>query len=174
VILILMLVVVLGGVIAQLVANKAYRSPLGAVGIVLLAAAALAGSAWMWDNVTEHDAVSVILVLIGAAAGALVALRVWRAPIANTGLRAALLVVVAALTVWAAVELAGLDLGDSAAQVPVMLFGLGAIGLAQEPRGVIYDIVNRQRLRRFKDAERREEEERLRAEPAPRTAAVTS
>ena len=28
-----------------------------------------------------------------------------------------------------------------------MLFGLGAIGLSQEPRGVVYDIVNRQRLR---------------------------
>jgi branched-chain amino acid transport system permease protein len=165
VILILVLIVVLGGLIAQLVTTKAYRTPRGAVAIVLLAAAALAGSAWMWDNVTEHDAVSVILVLIAVAAGALVGLRVWRTP-AGVGAKAVLLVVVAALTVWAAVALAGLDLGDSAAQVPTMLFGLGAIGLASEPRGVIHDIVNRQRLRRFKDAERREEEERLRVETA--------
>ena len=41
-----------------------------------------------------------------------------------------------------------------------MLFGLGAIGLVSEPRGVVYDIVNRQRLRQFKDAERRDEEAR--------------
>ena len=166
VILILLVVVVLGGLIAQLVANKAYRTPLGAVGIVFLAAAALAGSAWMWDNVTEHDAVSTILVLIAVAAGALVGLRVWRAPIDHVGARVVLVLVVAALAVWAAVALAGIDLGDSSAQVPTMLFGLGPIGLAQEPRGVIYDIVNRQRLRRFKDAERREEEERLRDDDA--------
>ena len=42
------------------------------------------------------------------------------------------------------------------------LFGLGAIGLVSEPRGVIYDIVNRQRLRQFQDSERRDEETRLR------------
>ena len=30
-----------------------------------------------------------------------------------------------------------------------MLFGLGAIGLAREPRGVLYDMVNRQRLRQL-------------------------
>jgi hypothetical protein len=42
--------------------------------------------------------------------------------------------------------------------VPTLLFGLGAIALVNEPRGVVYDIVNRQRLRQFKEAERREEE----------------
>ena len=40
-----------------------------------------------------------------------------------------------------------------------MLFGLGAIGLAREPRGVLYDMVNRQRLRQFREAERRDEED---------------
>ena len=45
-----------------------------------------------------------------------------------------------------------------------MLFGLGAIGLVSEPRGVVYDIVNRQRLRQFQDAERRDEEARDAAE----------
>ena len=47
-----------------------------------------------------------------------------------------------------------------------MLFGLGAIGLVSEPRGVVYDIVNRQRLRQFKDAEKRDEAERLAADAA--------
>jgi len=45
-----------------------------------------------------------------------------------------------------------------------MLFGLGAIGLSKEPRGVVYDIVNRQRLRQFKDAERDDEEASRRVE----------
>ena len=61
--------------------------------------------------------------------------------------RSALVVVTAGLGVWAAISLAGLELGDSSAEVPIMLFGLGAIGLSAEPRGVIYDLVNRQRLR---------------------------
>ncbi len=173
VILILMLVVVIGGVIAQLVANQAYRTPVGAGAIVVLVVAALAGSAWMWDNVTEHDAVSVILVLIAIAAGALVGLRVWRSRIDNAAAKTGLVLVVAALAVWAAIALAGIDLGDSAAQVPTMLFGLGAIGLASEPRGVIHDIVNRQRLRRFRDAERRDEEEELLREDAAASVVTT-
>ena len=47
-----------------------------------------------------------------------------------------------------------------------MLFGLGAIGLVNEPRGVVYDIVNRQRLRQYKQAEERDERERLAADGA--------
>ena len=53
-----------------------------------------------------------------------------------------------------------------------MLFGLGAIGLAREPRGVLYDMVNRQRLRQFREAERRDEEATLAAE-LPEPAGVT-
>jgi hypothetical protein len=50
---------------------------------------------------------------------------------------------------------------EMAAEVPTMLFGLGAVALAREPRGVIYDIVNRQRLRQIHQAERREEDRQL-------------
>jgi len=32
--------------------------------------------------------------------------------------------------------------------VPTLLFGLGAIALAREPRGIVYDVVNRHRERR--------------------------
>ncbi len=68
---------------------------------------------------------------------------------------------------WAAVTLGGLDLGEAGdREVPTMLFGLGAIGLVSEPRGVVYNIVNRQRLRQFKNIERREEEARLRGDLA--------
>jgi hypothetical protein len=51
---------------------------------------------------------------------------------------------------------------EASAEVPVMLFGLGAVALSREPRGAIYDIVNRQRLRQIHQAERRDEEQRLR------------
>ena len=172
IILILIFVLVLGGLITQLVVNKAYLTPLGAIAALGLAAAAFGGSAWIWDNVSNEDAVSVILVLIAAVAAVLIGLRVWRSSIANPALKVGLVVVTAGLGVWAAISLAGLELGDSSAEVPIMLFGLGAIGLSAEPRGVIYDLVNRQRLRRFKEQERREEEERLRADAAE--LAVTS
>jgi hypothetical protein len=45
-----------------------------------------------------------------------------------------------------------------------MLFGLGAILLAREPRGAIYNMVNRQRLLQIESAERREEEATVQAE----------
>jgi hypothetical protein len=81
--------------------------------------------------------------------------------------RIGLLVVVAALAVWLALTLAGLELGEvGTREVPTMLFGLGAIGLVNEPRGVVYDIINRQRLRQYKQAEAREEDRRLAADAA--------
>ncbi len=158
IILILVFFLVVSGVFTRLALGRAYRKPLGAVAMVVLAIVAFGGSAWIWDNVDADEAVSVILVLVGLGATALIASRVAKIHIANRGVRLALLLIVAALGIWAAVLLAGLDLGDSAADVPTMLFGLGAIGLVQEPRGVIYDIVNRQRLRHFATAEREEEE----------------
>ena len=109
----------------------------------------------------------VILAALGLVAALLVALRVARAPITNQPLRIGLLVVVAALGVWLTLTLAGLDLGEAGTrEVPTMLFGLGAIGLVNEPRGVVYDIVNRQRLRQYKQAEERDERERLAADAA--------
>jgi branched-chain amino acid transport system permease protein len=164
IILILIFFLAVGSVLTQLALKHAYRKVFGVLAMAILAALALGGSAWIWDNVSNDDAVNAILVLIGLAAGALIALRVMKLPIANRGIRLVLVALVAALGIWAAVVLGGLDLGDSAAEVPTMLFGLGAIGLVSEPRGVIYDIVNRQRLRQFQDAERREEETRRLAE----------
>ena len=144
--------------------GKAYRKPVGAVVMAVLAVLAFGGSAWIWDNVSNEDAVSTILVAIGLVTGLLLAQRVMKLPIANRALRLGLLAVVAAGAVYLAVVLGGLDLGDSGSEVPTMLFGLGAIGLSKEPRGVVYDIVNRQRLRRFKDAERKDEEASRRVE----------
>jgi hypothetical protein len=170
IILILILFLVVGGAFAQLAVKKAYLQPLGAIALLALAVLALGGSAWIWDNVSNDDSVSVILVLIAAAVAALIVLRVLRASMSSRPLQFGIAVVVAALGVWAAIALGSLDLGDSGAEVPTMLFGLGAIGLAMEPRGVIYDIVNRQRLRQFQDAERRDEEAELAAAGASQPA----
>jgi branched-chain amino acid transport system permease protein len=164
IILILVYFLVVSGVFTRLALGRAYRKPLGAAAMLVLAVAAFGGSAWIWDNVDADAAVSVILVLVGLAATALIASKVAKLPVASRGVRMALLLIVAALGIWAAVLLAGLDLGDSAAEVPTMLFGLGAIGLVQEPRGVVYDIVNRQRLRHFATAEREEEDANLLAD----------
>jgi predicted phage tail protein len=81
--------------------------------------------------------------------------------------RTVLAVVVGAVAIVAAVFLAGLDLSETTVkEVPTMLFGLGAILLAREPRGVIYNIVNRSRLRQIEDAERRQEQAAVQAELA--------
>jgi len=42
------------------------------------------------------------------------------------------------------------DSTDLQADVPTLLFGLGAIFLARQPRGVLFDVVNRIRIRRMK------------------------
>ena len=107
---------------------------------------------------------SVVLVLISLAAALLIILRIMRLPVANRAIPIAISVVVAAAGVYLAIRAGGLELGDRASEVPTMLFGLGAIGLAREPRGVLYDMVNRQRLRQFREAERRDEEAAIQAE----------
>src|SRR5207248_5767603 len=91
------------------------------------------------------------------SAGLLIILRVLRIPTANRAIPIAISVAVAAVGVFAATQLAGLDLGEQTALVPTMLFGLGAIVLAREPRGVLYDMVNRQRLRQLRDLGGRDE-----------------
>ncbi len=159
-----MFFIVVGSLFTELVLKHAYRKVLGVLAMAALAVLAFGGSAWIWDNVDNDDAVSAILVLLGLGAAFLIARSVMKLPIANRPVQIGLVVVVAALGVWAAVALAGLDLGESAADVPTMLFGLGAIALVSEPRGVVYDIVNRQRLRQFQDAERHDEDASLQAD----------
>jgi branched-chain amino acid transport system permease protein len=164
IILILILFFIAGGFFARLFLNKQYRRPIGALAMVALVVLAFGGSAWMWNDLSNDDTVSVIMVILALAASLLIILRILRLPVANRAIPIAISIAVAALGVLAATQLAGLDLGDRASEVPTMLFGLGAIGLAREPRGVLYDMVNRQRLRQFREAERRQEEAELRAE----------
>jgi branched-chain amino acid transport system permease protein len=166
IILILVFFLVVSGVFTRLALQRAYRNVGGALAMAVIAVIAFAGSGWIWDNVSNDDAVSTILVALGLAAALLISLRVWRSSIANQGVKAGIILVVVGLGIWAAFALAGLELGESGSEVPTMLFGLGAIGLVNEPRGVVYDIVNRQRLRQFKDAERREEEAKVATDAA--------
>ena len=164
IILILILVFLVGGFFTRLLLAKQYRHPLGVLAMGALVVVAVGGSAWMWDDLSNDDAVSVILVAIALAAALLVILRVLRIRTMPRPIPIAISVAVAVVGVVVATQLAGLELGDRAAEVPTMLFGLGAIGLAREPRGVLYDMVNRQRLRRFRDAERQQEDAELRSE----------
>jgi branched-chain amino acid transport system permease protein len=56
-----------------------------------------------------------------------------------------------------------IDLGTAWDYIPTLLFGLGAVFLARQPRGVLFDVMNRIRLRQLqrdaRAAEAREEEE---------------
>jgi hypothetical protein len=165
IILILTLFFIAGGFFVRLLLDRGYRKPLGLVAMGILAVLPFAGGAWIWDNVSNDDAVSVIFVAIAFAASLLIILRVLRIPIANRVIPIAISVVVAAVGVVAATQLAGLDLGEQAGLVPTMLFGLGAIVLAREPRGVLYDMVNRQRLRQLRNLEQREEEAEIATVP---------
>jgi branched-chain amino acid transport system permease protein len=164
VILILVLFFLAGGFFVRLLVSKAYRKPLGLTAMAFLAVLAFGGSVWLWDNVSNDDAVSVIFVAIAFSASLLIILRVMRIPTANRVLPIVISVIVGAAGVFAAAQLVGLDLGEQTGQVPTMLFGLGAIGLAREPRGVLYDIVNRQRLRQLRETERGDEETELATE----------
>jgi hypothetical protein len=162
IILVFVFFLVVSGLVTRLAVQGAYRNVLGALAMLVLAVIAVAGSAWIWDEVSSEDSVKVILVALGLAAAFLVGMRVAKAPIANQAVRIGLLLVVAALGVWLAVTLGGLDLGEvGTREVPTMLFGLGAIALVNEPRGVVYDIINRQRLRQYKAAEHQDEDRQL-------------
>jgi branched-chain amino acid transport system permease protein len=158
IILILIFFVLVGMLVAELAIRRAYRNAFGVVAMLVLTAFAFGGSIWLWDNVSNDDAVSVILVLMAVSAVGVAGLRVVKTGALPIVVKLVIGAVLVALGVWASVELAGLDLGESSAEVPTLLFGLGAIVLVNEPRGVVYDLVNRQRLRQFREAERRDED----------------
>jgi branched-chain amino acid transport system permease protein len=60
---------------------------------------------------------------------------------------AALTVALLVVAVIGAKVLADVEVPESWAEVPTLLFGLGAVALARQPRGVLFDAVNRIRLR---------------------------
>jgi hypothetical protein len=50
-----------------------------------------------------------------------------------------------------------IDLGSAWDYIPTLLFGLGAVFLAKQPRGVLFDVMNRIRLRQLQQEARRAE-----------------
>jgi hypothetical protein len=59
-----------------------------------------------------------------------------------------------------------IDLGNAWDYVPTLLFGLGAVFLARQPRGVLFDVMNRIRLRQLQIAARAAETAETAAEEA--------
>jgi hypothetical protein len=52
-----------------------------------------------------------------------------------------------------------IDLGTAWDYIPTIMFGLGAVFLAKQPRGVLFDVMNRIRLRDLQREARRAEAE---------------
>jgi branched-chain amino acid transport system permease protein len=91
---------------------------------------------------------------------------VWLAIVVTWGVRSIVGALIAGIIFVVAPQLVSLHLTEGWADVPTMLFGLGAIALAREPRGVLFDVVNHHRLRRLRRQTRREERAQ-RAAPVP-------
>jgi branched-chain amino acid transport system permease protein len=91
---------------------------------------------------------------------------VWLAIVVTWGVRSIVGALIAGIIFVVAPQLVSLHLSEGWVDVPTMLFGLGAIALAREPRGVLFDVVNQHRLRRLRRQTRREERARA-AAPVP-------
>jgi branched-chain amino acid transport system permease protein len=91
---------------------------------------------------------------------------VWLAIVVTWGVRSIVGALIAGIIFVVAPQLVSLHLTEGWTEVPTMLFGLGAIALAREPRGVLFDVVNQHRLRRLRRQTRREERARA-AAPVP-------
>lgn len=166
-ILVLTLTFVLGGIFTRLLLSKAYKKPAGALTMVAIAVVGGALIYRIWTKTSDDTAVHVILLLLTLAIGLGLTFRMLRLSSVQKPARIALATVVGLITVAVAVWTVQLELSEATVkEVPTMLFGLGAIGLAREPRGVLYDMVNRQRLRRLEATERQEEEAEMATELA--------
>jgi branched-chain amino acid transport system permease protein len=91
---------------------------------------------------------------------------VWLAIVVTWGVRSVVGALIAGIIFVVAPQLVSLYLSEGWTDVPTMLFGLGAIALAREPRGVLFDVANQHRLRRLRRQTRRDERARS-AAPVP-------
>lgn len=81
---------------------------------------------------------------------------VWLAIVVTWGVRSVVGALVAGLLFAVVPQLVNLHLSEGWVDVPTLLFGLGAIALAREPRGVLFDVANQHRLRRLRRQARRD------------------
>ncbi|GMU77825.1 MAG: hypothetical protein AMXMBFR46_06230 [Acidimicrobiia bacterium] len=151
------------GVFVRMYLAKRYQTTRGLVSMALVTLIGIAGTWFILDlesgDLEAQTELAARILLIGLFAGITIPLLVrlvlqkrYRTPLGAVGIAAMAALVVAGISV-----VADADLSHSALEVPTMMFGLGAVGLAREPRGVIYDMVNRQRLRQLRDQERERE-----------------
>ncbi len=104
-----------------------------------------------------------VMILLFTALGLLARLVLTREIMKWWG--AVLAVAIAVIAVVGMKALADIEVDKEAwGDVPTLLFGLGAIGLARQPKGIIYDAVNRIRLRAMRSEQT----------PAPTPAEVTT
>jgi predicted ABC-type sugar transport system permease subunit len=156
------LFVIVGIFVGQLLSKK-YQTPRGLVTMAVIAILGVLGSMWLWgihsddlEQQTEWAAHALLLgVWLGVTLGLFV--RLIRQKKYLSPLGAVLTIAAGILVVGGAYIILDANLAESALEVPTMMFGLGAVGLAREPRGVIYDMVNRQRLRQLHDQEAQRE-----------------
>jgi len=59
-----------------------------------------------------------------------------------------------------------IELSDATREIPTLMFGLGAVFLARQPRGVLFDVMNRIRLRQLRQQTLRDEAAALQEAPA--------
>ena len=81
---------------------------------------------------------------------------VWLAIVATWGVRSVVGALIAGLLFAVVPQLVAEHLPASWADVPTLLFGLGAVGLAREPRGILFSVVNGIRRQRARAAARGE------------------
>lgn len=81
---------------------------------------------------------------------------VWLAVVVTWGVRSVLGALLAGVTYALVPQLVDLHLDTQWGQLTPILFGLGAIAVAREPRGVVVDVIERSRHGRRKRAERSE------------------
>jgi branched-chain amino acid transport system permease protein len=112
-------------------------------------------------NMTQFDA------LIGV---------IWLAVTVTWGVRSITGALLAGLSFTVIPQLFTDHLSGRWLNVPALLFGLGAIALAREPRGIVYDVGRRHRERRERREKREKEAGRRveRPEPIPEPAAMPS
>ena len=119
----------------------------------------------MYASTFERATVRQFSVLLGI---------VWLAIVVTWGVRSVVGAIVAGIVfvvvpqwVTSHYSVFGLfTLSDGWQDVPTLMFGLGAIALAREPRGVIFDVANQHRLRRMRRAAKREQPVAVPEQPA--------
>jgi branched-chain amino acid transport system permease protein len=155
IVLVIPLLFIVVGFITRLALEKKLMTPVGALLAVVLVAIGVVGTKLLLD-VEDPANLMLAAVVFGAGIGVLV--RLLRSGAVRTPHGAAGLVILIALVGAAIAWLLGLDLAEEAGEVPTLLFGLGAIFLAGEPRGVLFNFINSLRLRQMRTEARLAEE----------------